>query len=159
MTLINITEMLDTLPRIPLFDNLNAKQSSILMSAFESHTCSSGTVIFEQGDPAQYLYLILRGRAIISYKPYDGPRITLTHIKEGDVFGWSAVVGGKKYSSSVVSETELESIRIERQHLRDLVAKYPDTGRVLIDRLALNVSPRWQNAHQQIQPLINPERM
>ena len=159
MTLINIAKMLDSLPRIPLFNDLSAEQTSMLMSAFETFKCSPGTVIFEQGDPSQHLYLILRGKAIISYKPYDGPRIILTRIKDGDVFGWSAVVGGKKYSSSVVSETELESIRIERQHLQNLVAKYPDTGKVLIDRLALNVSPRWQNAHQQIQPLIKQERM
>lgn len=131
----------------------------MLMSAFETFKCSPGTVIFEQGDPSFHLYLILKGRAIISYKPYDGPRIILTRIKEGDVFGWSAVVGGNKYSSSVVSETELESIRIERQNLRNLIEKYPETGKVLIDRLALNVSPRWQNAHQQIQPFITQERM
>lgn len=151
--------MLDSLPRIPLFQDLSAEQNLMLMSAFEAFKCSPGTVIFEQGDVSQHLYLILKGRAIISYKPYDGPRITLTHIKEGDVFGWSAVVGGNKYSSSVVSETELESIRIERQQLRNLMAKFPDTGRMLIDRLALNVSPRWKNAHQQIHPLIKQEGM
>ncbi|MBN8656804.1 MAG: cyclic nucleotide-binding domain-containing protein [Anaerolineae bacterium] len=151
--------MLDSLPRIPVFEDLSAEQNSMLMSAFETFKCSPGTVIFEQGEPSYHLYLILKGRAIISYKPYDGPRIILTRIKDGDVFGWSAVVGGNKYSSSVVSETELESIRIDRGHLQNLLTKYPDTGRVLIDRLALNVSPRWQNAHKQIQPLFNQERM
>ena len=157
--MVNIAKMLDSLPRIPLFYDLSTEQNSMLMSAFEAFKCSPGTVIFEQGDTSHHLYLILKGKANISYKPYDGPRIILTHIKEGDVFGWSAVVGGSKYSSSVVSETDLETIRIERKHLQSLVAKYPDTGRVIIDRLALNVSPRWQNAHQQIQPLLNQERM
>lgn len=150
--------MLDSLPIIPLFENLSAEQSSMLMAAFEAFTCQPGTVIFEQGEPAEYLYLILKGRAIISYKPYDGPRIVVTRLKEGDVFGWSAVVGGHKYSSSVASETTLETIRIRRDYLQNLLARHPDTGKIIIDRLALNVSPRWQNAHEQIKPLIRTER-
>jgi len=151
--------MLDALPSIPLFQDLSAKQNSMLMAAFEAFNCSPGTVIFEQGDLAQYLYLILRGKAVITYKPYDGPRLVLTRLKDGDVFGWSAIVGGSSYSSSVVSESTLESIRIRREHLRDIVKNYPDVGQIIIDRLALNVSPRWKNAHKQIQPLMKTERM
>ncbi|MEY2818299.1 MAG: cyclic nucleotide-binding domain-containing protein [Chloroflexota bacterium] len=150
--------MLDSLPGIPLFENLNTEQSSMLMSVFEKFSCSPGTVIFEQGDQARYLYLILKGKAIISYKPYDGPRIVISRLKDGDVFGWTAVVGGSKYSSSVVSETDLESIRIRREFLQNLLAKNPETGKIIIDRLALNVSPRWKNAHDQIKPLIRTER-
>ena len=151
--------MLDSLPGIPLFDNLSSEQSSMLMSVFENFSCSPGTVIFEQGDPAKYLYLILKGKAIISYKPYDGPRIVISRLKDGDVFGWTAVVGGNKYSSSVVSETYLESIRIRREYLQNLLTQNPDTGKIIIDRLALNVSPRWKNAHEQIKPLIRTERI
>lgn len=150
--------MLDSLPGIPLFENLNTEQSSMLMSVFEKFSCSPGTVIFEQGDQARYLYLILKGKAIISYKPYDGPRIVISRLKDGDVFGWTAVVGGSKYSSSVVSETDLESIRIRREFLQNLLAKNPETGKIIVDRLALNVSPRWKNAHDQIKPLIRTER-
>ena len=150
--------MLDSLPGIPLFENLNTEQSSMLMSVFEKFSCSPGTVIFEQGDQARYLYLILKGKAIISYKPYDGPRIVISRLKDGDVFGWTAVVGGSKYSSSVVSETDLESIRIRREFLQNLLAKNPETGKIIIDRLALNFSPRWKNAHDQIKPLIRTER-
>jgi len=146
------------MPIIPLFEDLSAEQSSMLMAAFEAFTCQPGTVIFEQGDPAQHLYLILKGKAIISYKPYDGPRIIITRLKDGDVFGWSAVVGGNKYSSSVASETALETIRIRRDYLLNLISRHPNTGKIIIDRLALNVSPRWENAHEQIKPLIKTER-
>ena len=150
--------MLDSLPVIPLFEELSTEQSLMLMDAFESFVCPSGTVIFEQGDPAEYLYLILNGKAIISYKPYDGPRITITHLKDGDIFGWSAVVGGKKYSFSAASESDLESIRIHRDLLLKIISQHPDTGKIIIDRLALNVSPRWKNAHKQIEALIKSKR-
>lgn len=151
-------QMLDGLPLIPLFHDLTAEQTSMLMAIFERFVCPADTVIFEQGDTADYLYLILRGKAAISYKPYDAPRILVTRLKEGDVFGWSAAIGGKRYTSSVASETGLESIRIHREALWSLMDNHPETGRIILDRLALNVSSRWKNAHEQIKRFIDSER-
>ncbi|MDP2776017.1 MAG: hypothetical protein Q8O48_00100, partial [Anaerolineales bacterium] len=92
---------------------------------------------------------------VIQYKPYDGPVIMLTRLHAGDVFGWSAVVGSLKYTSSIVSESEIEAIRIRGNQLWEMVAEHPETGRLIIDRLARIVSPRWENAHMQIQSLLN----
>ncbi|MDP1544566.1 MAG: cyclic nucleotide-binding domain-containing protein [Anaerolineales bacterium] len=147
--------MLYSLPYIPLFQDLTPAQTTLLKSLFEDFSCPAGTVIFEQGDPAQFLYLILTGRVAIHYKPYDGPPLVVTRLNEGDVFGWSAVIGSPKYTSSIISEGELTAIRIHRKELWNLVDKYPETGRTIIDRLAHIVSPRWKNAHAQIQPLLN----
>ncbi|MCE7861459.1 MAG: cyclic nucleotide-binding domain-containing protein [Chloroflexi bacterium CFX2] len=153
-----MTKMLENLPIIPLFQDLSPDQATMLMSIFERFICPSGTVIFEQGDAAEYLYLILKGKAAISYKPYDAPRILITRLKDGDVFGWSAAIGGKRYTSSVASETDLDTIRIHRQDLWSLMDHHPETGRIIIDRLALNVSSRWKNAHEQIKRFIDSER-
>jgi len=153
--LINMRSMLNSLPYIPLFLDLEPAQTTLLKPLFEDFSCSVGTVIFEQGDPAQYLYLILMGKVAIHYKPYDGPPLILTRLNQGDVFGWSAVIGSPKYTSSTVSEGDLRAIRVHRKGLWNLVNKNPDTGRTIIDRLANMVSPRLANAHQQIQPLLN----
>jgi CRP-like cAMP-binding protein len=147
--------MLDALPYIPLFQDLQPAQTTLLKSLFEDFTCPAETTIFEQGDPALYLYLVIKGRIAVWYKPYDAPALLLTRLNEGDVFGWSAVIGGPKYTSSVVSETPVTAIRIHRRDLWKLVDEHPETGRIVIDRLARNVSPRWANAFEQIQPLMN----
>ena len=145
------------MPVIPLFEDLSPDQTSKVMEAFETYTCPPDTLIIGQREPALFLYLIIKGRAVITYKPYDGPSITITRLQDGDVFGWSAVVGGRKYSSTVTSESALEAIRIRRETLLDLIAQQPDTGKIIIDRLALNVSPRWKNAHEQIKQLIGQQ--
>lgn len=147
--------MPDSLPSIPLFQDLQPSQTALLKSLFERFRCPANTTIFEQGDAANYLYLILKGRAAIQFKPYDAPPLLLTRLNKGDVFGWSAVIGSPKYTSSVVSETRIEAIRIHRRDLWKLVDEDPETGRIIIDRLARNVSPRWKNAYEQIQPLLN----
>ncbi|MCQ3939140.1 MAG: hypothetical protein DPW18_19155 [Chloroflexi bacterium] len=150
--------MLDRLPYIPLFQDLSPGESDLLKPLFENYSCPAGTVIFEQGDPATHLYVIMSGTVIIQYKPYDGNPIVLTRLGSGDVFGWSAVIGTSKYTSSIVSEKRVEALRVRREHLWELVQKSPAVGKTVIDRLARMVSPRWENAHAQIQRLLETKR-
>lgn len=150
--------MLDALPYIPLFQGFNTLQIEIIKPLFEEYVCSANTVIFEQGDLAKYIYLIIKGEVAIHFKPYDGPSLTLTRLRSGDVFGWSAVIGSTKYTSSIFSESQIEAIRIRGDHLWALASDHPEIGKTIINRLALIVSPRWENAHSQIQALFDSRR-
>lgn len=147
--------MLDTLPYIPLFQAIPSGETDLLKSLFESFYRPANSVIFEQGDPATHVYMILSGSVSIRYKPYDGTPITITRLHDGDVFGWSAVTLRKRYTSSIISETEIAGLRIRGETLWALVEEHPETGKTIIDRLARMVSPRWNNAHTQIQSLLN----
>jgi CRP-like cAMP-binding protein len=146
--------MLDTLPVIPLFQDIAPHQVSMFRESFEPYIRLEGEVIFEQGDPALHLYLLISGGVAIRYKPYDTPPIVLTRLRDGDVFGWSAVIGSPRYTSSAISDSRIDAIRIHRKDLWNLLTNEPETGKILIDRLAQIVSPRWKNAHEQIQPLL-----
>jgi CRP-like cAMP-binding protein len=149
--------MLETLPCIPLFQDLDPTQVALLKPLFEQYTCSPETIIFEQGAPAIHLYLLIKGEVSILYKPYDGPTIVLTRLRDGDVFGWSAVVGSPQYTSSIVSETPVEAIRIKGNDLLKLSTDVPETGKIIMDRLARVVSPRWKNAEEQVQSLLSTD--
>jgi CRP-like cAMP-binding protein len=111
--------------------------------------------VFEQGDQAVHLYLILDGSVAIRYKPYDGPPLIVTHLRPGDVFGWSAVIGSPCYTSGIVSRSALTAIRIRGEDLRSLCMSHPETGRVVLDRLANVVSSRWKNSHTQVQSMLD----
>jgi CRP-like cAMP-binding protein len=150
--------MIESLPFIPLFQDLDPTQIALLKPLFEQFTCPADTVIFEQDTPAIYLYLLIKGEVEIRYKPYDGPSITLTRLRDGDVFGWSAVVGSPHYTSSIISETQIEAIRIRGSHLLKLFSDAPETGKVVMDRLARMVSPRWGNAQAQVQSLLDSDQ-
>ena len=138
----------------PFLKDLKREQYELILPLFESFTAPSGTVIFNQGDEAAYLYLILHGMVAILYKPYDGPKITLTHLHEGDIFGWSSVLGSSTYTSDAHTTTNIEALRIRGADLRRFYFEHPSAGRYVLDKLAESVSPRWMDAKDQIQNML-----
>lgn len=148
--------MLETMENIPLFTHLEPEQIELLQPLFERYSCPANTLIFSQNSRAEYLYLILDGVVQIEYKPYDGPQIKLTKLSHGDVFGWSAVVG-PQYTSSAVSDSAVEALRIRGSDLRTLVNQHPASGQTILDLLARFVSSRWKNAQTQVQSILKTE--
>lgn len=151
--------MLETLNYIQLFQDLKPGQIAQLDPLFERLTFAPNTTLFAQDQPANYLYILLKGKAAITYKPYDGPSITITHLQTGAVFGWSAVVGSKQYTSSSCSLTDVEVARVLTADLWKFVHNHPETGEFLLNRIASSVSTRWANAHIQVQAMLDKGRL
>jgi CRP-like cAMP-binding protein len=141
-------------PDNPFFSGLSREQLDLILPLFERFTIPAGTTIFRRGDAATYLYIVQRGSVTIQYKPYDGPMITLSHLRTGEVFGWSSVVGGKTYTSDAISTAEMDVLRLHGSDLVQLCREKPQAGYAILDRLAEVVSPRWTSAREQIQSVL-----
>lgn len=138
----------------PFFKDLTREQYDLLFPLFESFSASSGTEVFKQGDEARYLYIILQGEVAIEYKPYDGPKITLTHLHTCDIFGWSSVVGSRSYTSDAISATPVETLRIRGSDLKRLYMEHPSVLQSILEKLAESVSPRWIDSKHQIHTIL-----
>jgi CRP-like cAMP-binding protein len=146
--------MLDTLAEISFFEGLTSRQLELISPLFETYRCPASIKVFEQGEKAVFLYLIIRGNALIQYKPYDGPPITLSRLKPGDAFGWSAAVGSPTYSSAILTTEPMEAIRIRGTDLVRLCREHPTAGSVILNRLAHGVSGRWRDARVQVKAML-----
>jgi CRP-like cAMP-binding protein len=146
--------MLKPLGSFPLFKDLSPADLEIIAPLFHRIVYPAGTVIFEQGQQAVNLYLLLEGEVVLRYKPYDSDAINLNNIHPGGVFGWSAVLGNPVYSSSVVCKTECETLVVRGADLRSLAPQYPETAQVIMNHLADAVSTRWENARAQVRSMV-----
>jgi CRP/FNR family transcriptional regulator, cyclic AMP receptor protein len=142
------------LPENPFFRGLSREQLDLIAPLFELITAPAGAAIFKQGDPATHLYVVQRGSVTIQYKPYDGPIITLSHLQAGEIFGWSAVVGGPTYTSDAIGTTDVAVLRLRGTDLVQLCGDNPTAGFAILDQLAEAVSPRWTYAREQIQAIL-----
>jgi CRP/FNR family transcriptional regulator, cyclic AMP receptor protein len=147
----NILKMLD---RVATFNDMNQDYVNLLEPLFEKYSCPSGATVIEQGQPADYLYLIIDGKVQVTYKPYDGTSITVAHVEKDGVFGWSAVVGSRTYTSSVTAIEDLKTYRIQGNELRKLCVDHPEAGKEILERIASVVSSRWSNSHDQVKSIL-----
>jgi CRP-like cAMP-binding protein len=141
----------------PFLHDLTPEQFDLLSALFEPIDLPARSVICKQGAPASHMYLLQAGTVQIKYKPYDGPRISLTKLHQGDVFGWSAVIGNDCYTSDAISTSDVQVLRARGETLRRLCAEYPAAGRAILEKLARAVSPRWTHAQEQIQTMLKSQ--
>ena len=143
------------LRRLPVFASLQEGHVRLLEALIEKITCRPGELIIRQDSPADYFYIILRGKVEIFFKPYDGMPITITHLEEGGLFGWSAVIGSGKYTSSARAIADVKAISILGRDLRKLSVEHPEAGSEILNKLASAVSSRWKDAHEQVKAILS----
>jgi CRP-like cAMP-binding protein len=143
----------------PFLRDLTPEQYDLLSPLFAHVDFPLPTTICQQGRKADYLYFLLEGNVSVRYKPHDGPRITLTQLHPGDVFGWSAVIGNPTYTSDAVSTTAVRLLRVRGLALRNVCREYPTPGSQILEKLADAVAARWVYSRQQIHGILRREVM
>jgi CRP-like cAMP-binding protein len=143
------------LSQVPIFRGLGEMQLEFLDPFVELCHFTEGQVIFDQGQAATYMYILRQGQVIIQYKPYDAPLLTVTHIPPGGVFGWSAALGRVEYTSAAIAALESEAYRLRGEGLSRICDQYPETGVVILGRLASVIAERLQSTHAQILMMLS----
>jgi CRP-like cAMP-binding protein len=142
------------LDNLRLFDSFSAQERDCLRPLFLFSFMPAGTLLFEQGDQAEYLYIVADGEIIIRYKPDDGPSLELTRVHKEGVVGWSAVIGNSIYTSSAVCATQSQLLRVRSQDLRRFSETYPLTASLLLEQLATVIAERLRHNHPQIMTML-----
>jgi CRP-like cAMP-binding protein len=145
---------LEKYAHLAFFTGLQAADIQLLAPYFAPQIWVAGTVIFEQDDYAEYLYLVVSGEITIRYKPHDGPVMTVTRVQPGGIFGWSAAMNNPAYTSGAVCSLDSEVLRIRGTDLRAIFEKHPDLGRILLDRLAGVIAERKHSRQGQLSSFL-----
>lgn len=144
----------DAFDRLFLFQELSTAQKEALRPLFLPVDCYGDTLLFRQGDPADYLYLVVTGEVLITYKPDDGPPITVARVGEGGVVGWSAALGNRRYTSNAVCTVYTQMLRVRGEELRRFCNQNPDTGILILDHLAMIIADRLRTTHEQVVSIL-----
>ena len=145
----------DLLARFAFIEDFSKDQVEALRPIIEDVRYETNQVIFSQGNLADYLYFILEGKVSIRFNPDDGPVLTVSELNQGDVFGWSSALGSKSYTSSAVCTESGLFIRLEGQELKNLCQEHPETGILLLNRLAGVIAQRLRGTPEQVVALLH----
>lgn len=142
------------LDEVPLFDGLAQEHLELLTAKLARRFYPAEETIFSQGGRAIHLFIVLEGLVSIRYKPHDGEIIPVAEIENNGVFGWSAALGRKKYSSCAVCIEDSEVLCIRGADLHELCTAHPETGVVILERLAGVIAERLNNTHKHVIDLL-----
>jgi CRP-like cAMP-binding protein len=142
--------------QLAIFEGMDTAQRDLLKSYFVVCGCNHEEVIFAQGDVAEFLYVVIEGEVSILFKPDDGPHLVVSRIQDGGVFGWSAAFGSGFYTSGATCTASAKLLRVRGTDLKMLRENHPETGILILERLAALVARRMEKNgdHSQVVALL-----
>ena len=126
----------DLLKSVSLFVDLDEVELAGVSEVCQLRTYASREVVVRQGEDAQALFAIKRGRLkVVSCGP-DGRDTVLGIMAEGEVFGEVALIDGGTRSATVTAIEPCELLVIEREQFLALLRESPTIAIKLLVVLA-----------------------
>ncbi len=124
------------LKTVNLFESMTPDQLKILTNISEEVNYQEGEILFNENDPADYLYVIVEGEIRI-VKNYGVPEelcLTVLHPKAS--FGELTLFGDKGRSATAVASKDSTFLAIEKEHLLLLIKENPAISTTILFQMA-----------------------
>jgi CRP-like cAMP-binding protein len=132
-----IESKLAALAAVDLFAQLSDEEKTQLASSALLSPFSRGEAITRQGAQAHWLYVLVRGRAAVRVSA-DGEERQVAVLQAPSFFGEMALMTGQPREATVIAETDVECLRVDRHDFEGILKKRPEMAsaisRILAER-------------------------
>ena len=123
-----------------LFGSLSKEFVNEIMKSAETESHQTGEMLFHEGDPAGWFFVLLKGRVKLS--PGQTGRIVYLVSHAGELFGWSSLVGRANYSASAECMIPTKLLRFDKNRLKEIIQKDAAGSVTLFQSLAAILGER-----------------
>ena len=116
-----------------------------------AHDFKAGTVLFEEGQPGDYMYVVQSGEVEIRRTVGETERV-LAVLTPGEFLGEMAILNGRPRSATAVVRSDARLMVIEGKTFEAMLRARPEIALRIIKTLAL----RLEGANQQVELLLLP---
>lgn len=139
--------IISTLSLTDIFEGLTNTQLKLIESICEPSKPKRGTVLFNENDGSDAMYVIARGAIEVLMDPSvvgltkSTESVVLTELKQGQVIGEIALVDqGLRSATARVCVKNTELLRLPRKRLMLLCNTYPELGYKIMRNLAADLA-------------------
>lgn len=111
----------DEIARISLFEGLPQEDLAALAAVGSRRRLGDGEALFEQGQPARTLHVVVQGGLVLRAEA-EGRSVIVESLRPGDLVGWSAMRDGAVTLSTARATGTTEVIGIPVDTIVDLAA-------------------------------------
>ena len=127
------------LKQVELFHGLAERELAALAASSSSKSFPKNTVVIQENDPADSLYVIEAGRVKVYCSGKDGKEFILNTQAEGDHFGELALLDDSLRSASVRTVEKSTFCIILKEDFNRVLDENPSIARKLVHNLAVRV--------------------
>jgi CRP-like cAMP-binding protein len=109
------------LARIPLFSAMSDEERGRLAPWLTVHEAAAGEVLLWEGRPHGSLFVLERGRVVVTKQIRGETEAVLVHLEAGAHFGEIDLIDSRNASASVTAETACRLLVLDQEQLRVLL--------------------------------------
>lgn len=128
---------------IHLFQGLGPPELGEVFQQAHTRRFARREFLFYQGDPAGFLYVLLRGRVRLTQTTPDGQEVLLRFVRDAEMFGGIAALGDATYPVSAQAVEDCTALCWDGETMARLMERYP--------RLAVNALHLMADRIQELQ--------
>lgn len=134
-----LTVPLEEIQKITLFQGLNEADLKRLLQAAHHKQLKAGEFFFLQGDPAECMFILLKGRVKLSQIGEDGQQALIRVNTPVSLFALVAMTSAETYPVTAQAAEDSRAMYWTRQELMDFVIQLPQMAmnamRIMADQL------------------------
>ena len=131
-----LTDVEDLLGRMPVFAGLSDEARGALAERLSRRPERRSSVVFEEGEPGDRVFLILAGKVKISRRSTDGRENLLAVLGPGDIFGELSLFDPGPRTATATAVTDVELASLEHSALKPWLTERPEAAELLLRVLA-----------------------
>jgi CRP-like cAMP-binding protein len=138
-----------------IFRGINTSFVKKIMNISTTESHEHGDLLFQQGDPANQFYILLKGRIKLILGESGQAVYVVSHA--GEAFGWSSLIGRETYTASAECMTEARLLRFEQEKILKILEKDPANGLVFFKRLADILGARLLHSYEMLSAAVKAD--
>lgn len=124
------------LSTVPLFKGAPERALEVAASVIQPRSYESETVIFQEGDKGEALYMLTEGMVKLSKVDLGGYEKTLTILQPPEFFGEMALLGNTTRSATAIALGRIQTYLLFADDFNKLIQTYPTVSLNLTTTLA-----------------------
>ena len=138
-----------------IFRSMNKSFVKKIMNVSMTESYEEGELLFQEGDPANQFYILLKGRIRLTLGETGQSIYIVSHA--GEAFGWSSLIDRETYTASAECMTPVKLLRFDQEKVLELFEEDPANGLVFFKRLAGILGSRLLHSYKLISTALQTE--
>lgn len=150
--------MREVFRKVPLFSELDDSELDAIAALASSSNVPKKSIVVQEGEIGNALFVILKGSVKISYYASDGREVVLSLLHEGSIFGEMALLDKQPRSATVSTLEDSKLAQIRKADFERLLLNQPQIALKLLTEVVSRLR-RTSTVLERISTMDVPHRL